>query len=90
MDESWWVRQANIEEKIIQFLSMEFILTYLRDLQYRGGIFPHHLMTGKPRRYPVSCPWYHSSVSVTRLQVLPELRDSLNLNRMVPSILAQI
>ncbi len=30
--------QANIEEKIIQFLSVEFILTYIRDLQYRSEI----------------------------------------------------
>jgi hypothetical protein len=55
MDESWRVRQANIEEKIIQFLSVEFILTYLRDLQYCSEIPPPTSNGGKAKEIP-SCP----------------------------------
>jgi hypothetical protein len=43
MDESWRVWQANIEEKIIQFLSVEFISTYLPNLQYRSEISPPNI-----------------------------------------------
>jgi hypothetical protein len=58
MDESRQVRQANIEEKIIQFLSVEFILTYLRNLQYRSEISPPTSNGGKAKEIP-SCPCYH-------------------------------
>jgi hypothetical protein len=42
-----------IEEKIIQFLFMESILIYIRNLQYRSDFPPQHRMAGKQRRYPV-------------------------------------
>jgi hypothetical protein len=42
-----------IEEKIIQFLFVESILTYIRNLQYLSDFPPQHRMAGKPRRYPV-------------------------------------
>ncbi len=43
MDELRQVWLANIEEKIIQFLSMEFILTYICNLQYRSENFPPNI-----------------------------------------------
>jgi hypothetical protein len=43
MDKSRRIWQANIEEKTIQFLSVEFILTYLRDLQYHSEITPPNI-----------------------------------------------
>ncbi len=41
--ESRRVRHANLEEKIIQFLFLEFILTYIRDPQYRSEISPPNI-----------------------------------------------
>ncbi len=38
MDESRWVRHATLEGKIIQFLFVEFILTYICNPQYRSEI----------------------------------------------------
>ena len=35
---SWRVWHGNLEEKILLFLSMESILIYIRDLQYRSEI----------------------------------------------------
>jgi hypothetical protein len=55
MDKLWWVWQANIEEKIIQFLCVEFILTYLGNLQYRSEIFPPTSNGGKAKEIP-RCP----------------------------------
>jgi hypothetical protein len=43
MDKSRRVWQANIEEKIIQFLSVEFILTYIRNPQYHSENFPPNI-----------------------------------------------
>ncbi len=43
MDESRRVWHANLEEKIIQFLFVEFILTYIRNPQYRSEISPPNI-----------------------------------------------
>jgi hypothetical protein len=50
MDESRPVWQANLEEKIIQFLSVEFILTYICDPQYRSEIFPPNIYWWESQR----------------------------------------
>ena len=53
-----WTRPGGfgmqIEEKIIQFLFVESILIYIRDLQYRSEIPPPNI--GKAKEIP-SCPW---------------------------------
>ncbi len=40
MDESQWVWHANLEEKIVQFLFVEFMLTYIPNPQYHREISP--------------------------------------------------
>ena len=47
-----------IEEKIIQFLFVESILIYIRDLQYRSKIPPPNIDGGKAKVIP-SCPWFN-------------------------------
>jgi hypothetical protein len=38
-----WIRHGNLEEKILLFLSVESILIYIRDLQYRSEIPPPNI-----------------------------------------------
>ena len=46
-----------IEEKIIQFLFVESILIYIRDLQYRSEIPPPPTSNGGKAKEIPSCPW---------------------------------
>ncbi len=47
---------ANLDKKIIEFLSVEFILTYIRDLQYHSKFSSPTSNGGKAKDRP-SCPW---------------------------------
>jgi hypothetical protein len=46
---------ANVDKKIIEFLSVEFILTYIRDLQYHSEFSSPTSNGGKAKDKP-SCP----------------------------------
>jgi hypothetical protein len=46
---------ANLDKKIIEFLSVEFILTYIRDLQYHSKFSSPTSNGGKAKDRP-SCP----------------------------------
>ena len=53
MDKLRRVWPGNLEEKILQFLFVEFISIYICNLQYCVKFPPpQHLLAGKPRPYP--------------------------------------
>ena len=60
---SRWVCHGNLEEKILLFLSVEFILIYIRDLQYRSKIPTPTSNGGKAKAIP-SCPWYVPDLTI--------------------------
>jgi hypothetical protein len=52
--------RMQIEEKIIQFLFVESILIYIRNLQYRSDFPPPTSNGGKAKEIP-SYPWCYGS-----------------------------
>ena len=56
MEKSWQVWRGNLDEKILQFLFVEFILIFICNLQYCVKFPPPTSIGGKAKAIP-SCPW---------------------------------